>query len=114
MQRRRATIVIVSDFLGEGNWSPVLSTLARRHEVHGIVVHDPLDVGFSGLGMVEVVDSETGDAYLLDGPSWGSQQGVKGRVSALERLGVRTLALSTADDAHHALQLHFQKVRGRR
>jgi uncharacterized protein (DUF58 family) len=111
MQRKRSVIVLISDFLDDGPWGAVLATLARRHEVHGIVVHDPLDLGVSGLGLVELVDSETGETFVTDGAAWAAENGVEARVRALERCGVRAVAIGTGDDADIALHRHFQKVR---
>ncbi len=112
-QKRKVTIVVVSDFLDDGPWGKPLATLARRHEVHGIVVHDALDTGLKGLGLVELVDAETGEAFLADGGSWSSGKGPEARLNDLLRAGVRGTIIDTREDANRRLQQHFQSL-GRR
>ena len=63
MQRRRAVVIVVSDFLDDGPWPTALATISRRHRVHALCVHDPLDGGWTGLGLMDVVDAETGRRY---------------------------------------------------
>jgi uncharacterized protein (DUF58 family) len=114
VQPRRAVIVLIGDFLDDGPWARPLATLCRRHEVHAIVVHDPLDHGVAGLGLVEVVDAETGESYLVDGAHWAASHGVEARVDALRKCGARAVAIGTSDDPYTALHLHFQRLGGRR
>lgn len=113
-QRRRAVLVVVSDFLDEGEWAKPLGILARRHQVHAILVDDPLDVGFPGLGLVELLHAETGRSTWVDGARWAGQESRELRLAALRRAGTRSLAVSTADDALAALRVHFSQVGGRR
>ena len=47
-QKRRAVIVVVSDFLDPKDWSKSLARLSRRHLVHAVMVHDPMDEGLRG------------------------------------------------------------------
>jgi hypothetical protein len=113
-QRRRAVVVVVSDFLDDGPWQRVMGTLVHRHRVHAVVVHDPLDRGIGLPGLYEVVDAETGRAMLVDGASFAGADPVEARVEGLRRLGARSLAISTADDPFRALQRHFQSQAARR
>ncbi|MCA9572749.1 MAG: DUF58 domain-containing protein, partial [Myxococcales bacterium] len=65
-QKRRAVVVIASDFLDPGPWDRVLGALSRKHAVYGVCLTDPLDDGLPGLGLVSVVDAETGRRRLVD------------------------------------------------
>lgn len=112
VQRRRATIVVMSDFLDDGPWPKALSTLARRHEVHAVLAHDTFDAELRGLGLVDVVDAETGETALLDGASWPGHD-VDARLEVLRRTGARSVAIGTSDDPFIALQRHFHQVRRR-
>ncbi len=114
MQKRKATIVVVSDFLDTGTWTRDLSTLAARHQVHAMMVHDPLDLGLTGMGLVEVVDAETGWTTLVDGASFAADHDPDRRVRALRRCGAHALAIGTSDDAWVALQGHFASMGRRR
>ena len=114
MQRRRAVVVVVSDFLDGGPWESVLGSVARRHKVHAVAVHDPLDAGLGSLGLVEVVDSETGQTRLVDAAAWVARQSVEERVARVRRCGARTVALSTEEDPFAVLHRHFQREGARR
>lgn len=115
VQRRRAVVILVSDFLDGGPWEAVLGPLVRRHTVHAVLVHDPLDEGLRALGgLVEVQDAETGKTRLIDASTWEGVASVEGRVARLRRLGAKVLAISTADDAFAALRRHFHAQGGRR
>jgi uncharacterized protein (DUF58 family) len=114
VQRRRAVVVIASDFLDDGRWQEPLGALARRHRVHALAVHDPLDAPIPGLGLLDVVDPETGERRTVDAAAWGARAAAEERVLALRRLGVRATALSTDDDAFSVLHRHFSAEGGRR
>lgn len=64
--RRRGMAVVVSDFLGEPEWERALRRLASRHEVIAVEVVDPREVEIPDVGLVAVVDPETGQRRLLD------------------------------------------------
>ena len=108
MQRRRAVVLVVSDFIDPGPWDQPLGSLARRHKVHAVCVHDPLDTPLSGLGLVEVVDAETGVRRLVDG---GDADAVPlaDRLARLRRTGARVVPLSTHDDPFAVLLQHFHR-----
>lgn len=105
-QRRRAVIIVISDFLDDGPWQRLLGSLARRHELHALLVHDPLDEGVRQLGLVEVEDAETGATRLLDGAMWGAYA-AKARLEQLTRAGAKASAIGTQDDVWVALHGHF-------
>ena len=64
--RRRGTAVVVSDFLGAPDWERPMRTLAHRHEVIAVEVTDPREVGLPDVGLISVVDPETGRRRLVD------------------------------------------------
>lgn len=64
--RRRGMAVVVSDFLGEPEWERALRRLASRHEVIAVEIVDPREVEIPDVGLVAVVDPETGQRRLLD------------------------------------------------
>lgn len=111
-QRRRVVLVIVSDFLDEGPWQRAISTLARRHQVHAAVVHDPMDDARYDLGLVEVVDAETGRVRLVDSRRLVGSLSAEERKNRLIRAGAKALTVSTEEDPYRALHLHFQRYGG--
>jgi uncharacterized protein (DUF58 family) len=58
--RRRGLAVIVSDFMGPRTWVPGVRRLAARHEVLAVEVGDPHEVELPDVGVVRLVDPETG------------------------------------------------------
>lgn len=111
VQRRRAVLVVVSDFLDPGPWPRILGALARRHTVHAVLVHDALDVQLPDLGLIDVFDPETGSIRAMDARSVLSGPSVEERLTTLRRSGARALALSTEDDPFLSLHQHFQRMR---
>ncbi len=112
-QKRRATIIVVSDFLDPHPWDRALGSLARRHGVHAVCVTDPLDAGLASLGLVEVIDSETGATRVIDGSALGARATVAERVQRLRRAGAKAFAVSTEDDAFTVMHKQFNKLGGR-
>ncbi|GAA3212138.1 DUF58 domain-containing protein [Actinocorallia longicatena] len=64
--RRRSLVVVVSDFIGEGDWERALQRLARRHEVVALRVVDTADDVLPEAGLIVVEDAETGEQLLVD------------------------------------------------
>ncbi len=108
VQRRRAVVVLVSDFLDDGAWSAPLAALARRHRVHAVLVHDPLDTA-PNLGLVDVVDAETGQNAVVDTSAWRARKSLETRIGEVRRTGARSIAIGTGEDALMLLHGHFQR-----
>ncbi|MEV0380498.1 DUF58 domain-containing protein [Nonomuraea sp. NPDC050643] len=64
--RRRALIVVLSDFIGEGDWERSLQRLARRHEVVALRIVDTADDVLPEAGLIVVEDAETGEQLVVD------------------------------------------------
>ncbi|MDE0805009.1 MAG: DUF58 domain-containing protein [Acidimicrobiales bacterium] len=58
--RRRGLVVVVSDFLAADAWEQPLRALASRHEILAVEVVDPRELELPSVGMLTVVDPETG------------------------------------------------------
>jgi uncharacterized protein (DUF58 family) len=58
--QRRGLVVVVSDFLGEDRWARSLRAMTARHEVLGIEVVDPRELELPDVGVLDLVDPETG------------------------------------------------------
>lgn len=113
VQRRRAVLILVSDFFDSGDWDTLYGSMARKHELHSILVTDPLDEGLHKLGLIEAVDAETGRRRLVDGRTMRGRLSVDDRLRRLRRAGSKAVAISTEDDAFAALHAHFQREAGR-
>ena len=119
--RRRSTIFVVSDFISEAGWEKPLGMLALRHEVVAVRLLDPLELQLPDLGLIPIVDAETGEQLLVDTHDAGFRKRFA-RIAAqresdlrqsLVRAGVDTLELSTDDDLVNAL-MRFTDLRKRR
>jgi uncharacterized protein (DUF58 family) len=58
--RRRGLVVVVSDFIGRDEWTRPLRVLATRHDVLAIEIIDPRELELPQVGLVTMVDTETG------------------------------------------------------
>jgi uncharacterized protein (DUF58 family) len=65
MLSHKAIIFLVSDFLGENVERP-LKLLAQRHDVVAVTLEDPSERILPDIGLVRLVDPETGQALDID------------------------------------------------
>jgi hypothetical protein len=66
LARRRALIIVISDFIGDGDWERSLLRLGPRHEVVALRVVDAADGELPEAGLVIVEDAETGEQLFVD------------------------------------------------
>jgi len=66
LARRRALIVVISDFIGDGDWGRSLLRLVPRHEVVALRVIDAADDELPDAGLVVIEDAETGEQLVID------------------------------------------------
>ncbi|MGW6500499.1 DUF58 domain-containing protein [Nonomuraea angiospora] len=66
LARRRALVVVLSDFIGDGDWERSLQRLARRHEVVALRIVDTADDALPEAGLIVVEDAETGEQLVVD------------------------------------------------
>ena len=119
--RRRSTIFVVSDFISESGWEKPLGRLAQRHEVVAVRLHDPMELQLPDLGLIPILDAETGEQLLVDTSDKGFRQRFA-RIAAqreadlrqsLAKAGVDALELSTDGDLVDCLT-RFIDLRKRR
>lgn len=65
VQRRAATIFLISDFQDPG-YEANLRIAAKRHDVVPIVITDPLETALPRVGIVQFKDPETGDRIWIN------------------------------------------------
>ena len=66
LARRRAVIVVVSDFRGPRDWRPRLLQLAARHDVVAVEIQDPREQELPDVGDLWLVDPESGRQLRVD------------------------------------------------
>jgi uncharacterized protein (DUF58 family) len=111
LARRRSLIIIVSDFIGTGEWDKPLLRLVHRHDVVALRVVDAADDDLPEAGLLVVEDAETGEQLLVDSgdPLFRSRfrAGVDARDAALtgrmRRAGVPLHRIGTDRDLVEAL-----------
>ncbi len=118
VQKRRATVFLVSDFLATEYARP-LRAAARRHDIIAIRVREPLDEALPDAGLIRVADAETGQPIEVDSGDRRIRQAYADAVRDLDRerkrlfgeLGIDEISLSVERDYVPEL-LRFFKKRG--
>lgn len=66
VMRHRGFVVVISDFIDEGPWDKALRALSHRHDVLAIEASDPREASLPDVGMLTMVDAETGRRRFVD------------------------------------------------
>jgi len=105
VQKRRAVVFLVSDFLQSGEaFSKMVRTTARHHDMICVPVTDPAESALPDVGLVELEDPETGDLVLVDTSSSRVRRVFAEKAAAereellkfFRRNGIDTLPIDTA------------------
>jgi uncharacterized protein (DUF58 family) len=120
VQKRRAVVFVVSDFLGPSA-RRTLAVTKRRHDLTAITVSDPREHALPDVGFITLQDAETGETVELDTrhPTvrvlFGSQTAARREAfqSELKRAGVDQLPIETEGDYVASLRRFF-RMRERR
>lgn len=83
VQRRRATVFLVSDFLAP-DYSSQLRAAALHHDIIAIRVREPLDGELPDAGIVPVRDAESGALVEVDSSSERVRDAYRERVTAID------------------------------
>jgi uncharacterized protein (DUF58 family) len=104
--RRRGFAVVVSDFLGddaaEPSWERPLRALSVRHDVLAVEVLDPVELGLPHVGLLTLVDPETGKT--LEVQSAKKELREKYAAAAAEQRAQIAAALRRAGASHLQLR----------
>jgi uncharacterized protein (DUF58 family) len=117
---RRAVAFLVSDFIATG-YERDLTLANRRHDLVAVAITDPRELELPSVGLIELVDGETGERYVVD--TWSRQARRRYAGAALEqlerrrtlfkRLGVDSIEISTGSPYVPEL-IKFFRMRERR
>ena len=66
VQKRRAVVFLVSDFLARGDCESMIRAAARHHDLICVKVSDPAESRLPDAGLVELEDPESGELVLVD------------------------------------------------
>ena len=103
---RRGLVVVVSDLLDDGDWARELRALTLRHDVVVAHVCDPRDIDLPSVGLLTLVDPETGERREVQTASRRLRQRFaaaataqrEGAARAVKAAGATHLTLSTDRD----------------
>jgi uncharacterized protein (DUF58 family) len=116
VQKRKAVVFLISDFMDEG-YTRELRVTAKRHDVICCPVADPRELELPNVGLIELQDPETGALVLLDTASAALRRGFGERARSeqdalrtmFRRYKMDSLFLSTdrpfVDDVHKLFRL---------
>lgn len=86
--QRRGLVIVITDLLGPSDWEQPMRRLSQRHDVIVVQVHDPRERELPSVGLLRVVDPESG--RTLDVPT--GDRRLRGRYAAAA--AARQLALT--------------------
>ena len=69
VQKKRATIFVLSDFIDESGYDRTLSIVRRKHDVMAMQVYDEHEAVLPSVGLLQVRDAETGEMLVVDSSS---------------------------------------------
>ena len=104
VQKRRAVVFLVSDFMGCAGYEKMLRATAHHHDLVCVPVSDPAETVLPDVGLVELEDPETGELALVDTSSAAVRRAFAAKAdedaAELKRMllktGVDTLRIDTA------------------
>jgi uncharacterized protein (DUF58 family) len=120
LARQRSLMVVVSDFRGGTEWRQPLLRLAGQHDVVAVEIRDPREQELPNVGLLYLVDPETGRQVRVDTRS-GRLRERFAVAAAAERsevarafssVGVRHVVLSTSGDWLRPLVAFLRRSRG--
>ena len=99
VQKRRATVFLVSDFLTDG-FDRELRAAARRHDIISIRVREPMDETLPEAGIIQLADSETGRVTEVDSSSRAVREAYAAHVESLDDDRRRLFGEAGIDEIH--------------
>ena len=121
VQRKRAIVFLMSDFLDSG-YEQSLRLAARKHDLTVVRVEDPVEADLPMVGLLQVEDAETGRQWLVDTSHRAARtayqtQAVRRRdelVKLARGAALDLIEVSTDGDHLDALVQFFQRRERRR
>lgn len=113
--RRRAVVFIVSDFQTSG-YESALRVMRRKHDVIPIVVSDLREVELPRVRLLELIDNETGEQFVVDASSSAFRTRLRAeahrraeqRTRAFRRMSLDPIELRTGESVVEPLTRFFR------
>lgn len=114
--RRKAVVFLLSDFVSS-DYSRPLRVANRRHDLVSVTITDPAEDDLPAVGLLHLVDAETGDARLVDSSHAGTRERFRRlrrdvrdtRERVFRRYRVDTVDVRTDEPYADALIAFFRK-----
>lgn len=117
IQKRRCTAFLLSDFYQQKSYEHQLQICNKKHDVVAVQVYDRRDAELPDVGLLRVVDPETGHEQYVDTSSkrvrnayhaaWKERQDMMNQVFSLS--GIDSITISTSDDYAKQLLMLFKQ-----
>lgn len=117
VSKRKCTAFVMSDFYTRGDFTQTLTICNRKHDVVAIQVYDQRARELPDVGLMKVVDAETGHEQYVDtgssrlrrayGKYWTSRQ--LSLQDTFNKSNVDVVSISTSDDYVKAMMQLFKK-----
>jgi uncharacterized protein (DUF58 family) len=122
VQKRRAVVFLVSDFIGRGDCDKLLQATSRHHDMICVPVSDPAEGELPDVGLVEFEDPETGELVLADTSSRSVRKAFAEKAAAereeLKRFflksGIDVLPVDTSRPYIDGVRTLFKRRAGKR
>lgn len=115
--RKRCIAFLLSDFVDQTDFSQQMAIAARKHDVVALQIYDRHMVDLPDVGLLKVIDAETGRTQYLDTSServrqangkWWQQHNENLRTQ-FRKAGVNNVQIATDGDYVFALRLLFNE-----
>lgn len=114
--KKRSIVFVLSDFIAPSFETP-LRVVARRHDIIGVHLYDPLEAQLPDAGLLRLLDAETGQPAWVDTSSPALRRAYSEAFrarsldleSAFRRTGADSLRISTRESYVHALVSFFRR-----
>ena len=119
VMKKRAIVFILSDFIDD-NYERTLKIAGSKHDITGIRVYDRFDEEIPNLGMVPMIDAESGAIQLVNTSSKTTRRNYKANalrltdyyISTFKRSGAGTIN-TRVDEGYVKKLLGYFKHKGR-
>lgn len=64
--KKRCTTFLISDFIDTGNYQSALTIANRKHDIVALQIYDHLETELPKVGLMKILDSETGNEQWID------------------------------------------------
>lgn len=121
VQKRRALVFLISDFIDQG-YGHRLRTASARHDITAVSIRDARERSLPSVGFVELEDAETGERLLVDTSSRAlstayarrSERAQEARAELFRRAGVGHIPLQTGRSSVEPIVRYFRRRELRR